>query len=455
MAATFLDSTVFGGLWKSQALAALFEEQARTAAWLEILAVLAECQAEVSLIPEPAARAVAAACRALPVDAALLEELRAERQASSHSTAGLIRAVVARCPGEAGQWVYYGATVQDLSDTWMMMTLGRARALLASGLAGIDATLTTLAARHRDTAMLGRTHGQAGLPITFGLKVAGWGQEVRRHRVRLREQAPRLDQGQLSGGTGSMAAFGPRALELAERFCHRLGLAAPLLPWTASRDVLCEWGGLLTLVTGTADRIGHEVMNLARSEIGELWEGQAPGVIGSITMPHKRNPESAEHLGTLARLVRHGAAVLAEGLVHDHERDGRAWKAEWQVLPEITLMAGRAVELLAGLLAGLEVHPARMRENLEATSGGALSEPVMLALAPRLGRARAHQLLLRLAGEAAAAGQRFDEAIRGAPEIAAVLPAAALAEALDPARQLGQCGALVDRFVAAADGVRR
>ena len=451
MATTILDSTVYGSLWASSTLAPLFEEAARTRGWLEILAVLAEVQGEHQLIPASAARCIALACREIEVDGGFLEELRRGREVSGHSTAGLLRAVATRCPAEAGEWVHYGATVQDVTDTWLMRTLAVARRFFAEQLLAIDASLSQQAARHRDTLMLGRTHGQPGCPITFGFKAAGWVAEVRRHRTRLTELRPRLEVGQLAGGVGNLSALGPRGLAVQATFCARLGLAAPAFTWTASRDVLAEWGSLLTLICGTADRIGHEIYNLQRSEIGELSEAPAAGVIGSITMPHKRNPESCEQLGSLSRVVRHLAACLTEGLVHDHERDGRSWKVEWHVVPELTLLAGRAVELLSALSRSLVVDPARMLQNLEATGGMVLSEALMLALAARTGRESAHRLVFELAGQAREGGLSLFQAARASAEISARLSDAELCELFDYRRHTGLCGALVDRLLAAKE----
>ena len=369
MAASMIDSTVFGGLWSRAEVKALFDEAPRTKAWLEIVAVLAEVEAEHQFIPAEAARAIAEACRSLVIDDAFLDEVRRGREASGHSTQGLIRAVQARLAPAAAQWVYAGATVQDVTDTWLAMALREARRIVGRDLEAVDGSLAGLARRHRDTGMAGRTHGQQGLPITFGFKVATWLAELRRHRCRLREIATRMDVAQLCGGVGSVSSFGPRGLDVQRRFAERLGLRAPVASWTSSRDVFAEWCTWLTLVTGMADRIGHEVCNLQRTEISEVKEGFVAGSVGSITMPHKRNPEIGEHLGTLSRVVRHLGAAMQEGLVHDHERDGRSWKTEWHAIPEATMLASRAIELLGELVSRLEVDAGRMRANLDAAGG--------------------------------------------------------------------------------------
>lgn len=447
-----IDSLIYQNSWGTAELRALFDDVPRTRAWLEILAVLAETQAEFGLIPADAARDVAATCRTVELDAAFFEEVRAGFEATNHSTLGLIRALQRRCPGDSGEWVYYGATVQDLTDTWMMLVLRQVRAIVERELAEIEAHLRRLAAGHRDTLMVGRTHGQPGLPITFGFKAAGWAAEVRRHRQRLAELAPRMDIGQLAGGVGSLSSLGPRGLELQARFLARLGLRPAAISWTTARDVLAEWFNLLALIAGTGDKIGHEVYNLQRPEIGEVSEGFVTGTVGSITMPHKRNPELAEHLGTLARVIRHHAALMAESLVHDHERDGRSWKAEWAILAETCLAAGKHLALLRALVAGLIVHADRMRANLEATGGFVLSEALMLALAAKMGKQGAHTLVYEVAMAARAAGRPLKEAVLDEPAVRVHLSAEEIEALFDYRRHTGQCGAMVDRVLAELAG---
>jgi adenylosuccinate lyase len=183
------------------------------------------------------------------------------------------------------------------------------------------------------------------------------------------------------------------------------------VPWLTSRDRVAEFGLLLAMICATLGRVGGEVYELARAEIGELREGTRPGVVGSITMPHKRNPEASEHLDTLARLSRSSAAVLLESMVQVHERDGRGWKAEWAAFPEVCLLASAALRLGNEIVAGLEVDAEAMRANVDARRGYLASEAVLAALAPSLGKHRAQALLQDALAEAQARGVSFVDAI--------------------------------------------
>lgn len=387
MGARITDSALYGHLWGTDELRAIFEEPARIQSWLEILAELAGVQAELGLIPEEAAEAIAGSARADLLD---LDLVVRETRATGHSTLGLIRGLQEVLPSEAREWVYYGATVQDLTDTWTALAMRRVGGIVWRDLRIVEASLLDLAEAHRDTVMAGRTHGQIGSPITFGFKAAGWADEVRRHLDRLRELPGRCLVGQLGGGVGSLAFFGEQGIELRRRFCERLGLADPGISWTSSRDRVEEFAHLLALVAATLGRIGNEVYELQRPEIGELREPAGDAGVGSITMPHKRNPEMSEHLVTLARLVRSSASVILEGTITEHERDGRAWKAEWVAFPEVCLLTGTALQFACTILGGLEVDDAAMRRNLD---GWEVSERALSLLAPFMGKHNAQSKL--------------------------------------------------------------
>lgn len=450
MSAHPADSAIFGHLWATPELHALFDDAGRTQAWLDVLAALAEAQAEQGLVPVEAAATIRAHARVELLD---LDEVGAQTRATGHSTLGLIRALQTVLPEPAREWVYYGATVQDVTDTWFALATRAVLDVLDRDLHRCATACVELARRHRDTLMCGRTHGQPGLPITFGFKAAVWASELGRHRERVAQARPRLVVAQLGGALGTMDFWGDAALPLLDGFAARLGLGVPDVPWITARDRVAEFATLLALVTATLSKIGNEVYELQRPEIGELAEPVTPGQVGSITMPHKRNPELAEHLDTLARVVRANAGIAVEGMVALHERDGRGWKAEWLLLPESSLLAGAALGVAARLLEGLHVHAGRMRANLDAQRGYVLSEPVLRVLAARLGKHAAREAVHAATTAGLAAGVDLGEALRAAGLVGpGGIDEAELAAALDPVRALGAATTFIDRVVAAARG---
>ena len=412
------------------------------------MVVLAETEAEFGLIPTKAARQMAETYQSLQLDEAFFSEVHEGFEQSNHSLLGLIRALQNRSPEDSGEWWCYGATVQDITDTHTARLLLIVLEKFSSRFDKLTGLLMELVCNYLDTPMCGRTHGQPGLPITFGFKAAGWLDELHRHRLRLVDIKSRIAVGQLAGGVGSLSSFGPDALDLQQHFLQKLGLTEPPISWTASRDRLAEWLNLLMMIAATADRIGHEVYNLQRPEIGELSEGFVSGTVGSITMPQKRNPEISEHLGTLSRFVRHHAGYMNENLVHDHERDGRSWKGEWAILPGSCLAVGKSLSLLETLLENLQVNEDNMLNNLLATKGFVQAEQVMLTLAPRLGKQSAHELVYSVAMAASEQGVSLKQALLAEPGIVSELGNAAIERLFDVKLSTGCCAQMADQVLA-------
>ena len=440
------DSALYRHLWGTDEARAILGEDGRLRGWLEVLVTLARVQAAAGLIPAAAAQKIAEHARAARIDLAYAAE---QTRLSSHSMLGLIRAVQAVLPEQAREYVYAGATVQDVTDTWTALALRRIGGIAWRDLRRIEARLLDLATEHRDTVMAGRTHGQPGSPVTFGWKAASWADEIRRHLDRLRDGAPRWLVGQLGGGSGSLVFYGDQGLAVRARFCAELGLADPGISWLTARDRGAEFAQLLALICGTLARIGGEVYELARPEIGELREAAAPGTVGSITMPHKRNPEASEHLDTLARLTRASAAVMTEAVVQQHERDGRGWKAEWVAWPETCLLASAALDTAVGLTEGLAVDAEAMRRNLARHGGYPASERALALLTRRLGAREAQARLQQVLGQARAEDLTAEQALArsalfGADEVTA------LSAGPDP----GSCPQMTDLVVARARAAR-
>ena len=440
------DSALYAHLWGTTEARAILGEEGRLAGWLEVIAALARAQAAAGVIPARAAALITEHARPDRIDLGYAAE---QTRMAAHSMLGLIRALRAALPSDAAEYVYVGATVQDITDTATALALRGIGGLAWRDLRRIEELLLEAAVAHRSTVMAGRTHGQQGSPVTFGWKAASWADEIRRHLDRLVQGAPRWLVGQLGGGTGSLVYYGGRGLEVRARFCAELGLADPVISWLSARDRIAEFGQVLALVCGTLTRIGGDVYELQRPEIGELAEPAAAGTVGSITMPHKRNPEASEHLDTLARLARANASVLAEGVAAQHERDGRGWKAEWVALPEVCLLTCTALDVAIGLLSGLEVCPEAMARNLERGGGYSVSERALAALAPRLGKHRAQAELGMALAAGAASGVTAERALVTArlctPEEAAELTARP---------DTGACEEMTDLVVARARAAR-
>lgn len=430
-----IDSAIFGHQWSTPESRAIFAEAARVARWLEIVIGLAEAQAECGLIPRRAAEDIAGLRNAeLSID-----DIAARTRTTSHSTLGMIQALRELLPGESAQYVYYGATVQDVTDTSQVLELRAVGSLLWRDFRRLEESLLELAVQHRSTPMAGRTHGQLGSPISFGFKVASWADELGRHLQRLQEGRARWLVGQLGGAVGTLAFFGDRALDVRAAVCRRLSLGEPDISWLSARDRIAEFANVAAMSTASLARIANEVYVLQRREIGELAERSRSATVASITMPHKRNPETSEQIVTLARLVRAQAGILTDTMVQEHERDGRNWKAEWVVFPELSHFALAATAMAAELLAGLEIDTAAMARNLAVVSA---SEHLLKVISARLGKHRAQELLQEAYREAREQNRPLEDLLDG------VATDAELAEL--SCRDLGASGRMVDRVVESA-----
>ncbi|MBI2322308.1 MAG: adenylosuccinate lyase [Chloroflexi bacterium] len=445
MPSSVVDSALLRDLYGTEEMRRIFADESLVQRWLDVEAALAQAEAEFGVIPAWAAVEIGRQARVELLD---LTAIKREIDRTGHAIVAFIRVFQALCEGEAGQYIHWGATTQDIIDSATVLQLGDACQVIVRELRDIEGLLIDLAERHRDTIMAARTHGQQALPTTFGFKVAGWMREIRRHLVRCGELRPRLLVGQLGGAVGTMASFGPQALEVQRRTLEILGLGVPDVTWHASRDRFAELANVLALVAGTLARIGNEVYELQKTEFGELEEPFAPGKVGSSTMPHKRNPQLCEAVVFTARTVQQNAGLMLAAMVQEHERDTRLWRLEWHLLPESCIMLGAALHKTRLILGGLRVNTTRMRENLDLLRGLLLSEAVMLALAERVGRQEAHEIVYEVAMPAFERGAHLADALAADPRVIRHLDRAAIAELLRPERYLGLAPQLVDELVA-------
>jgi len=444
MGISVFDMMALQHLWSSEELRAIFTEENRVGKWLEFEAALAAAQARLDIIPEPAARAIAAQARVENID---LVEMGAGMRRTKHSLVPMLRQLQAHV-GADGEWVHYGATTQDVLDTGLVLQLRQAHRIFIRDIKAIGRELARLAETHRDTIMVGRTHGVQALPITFGHKCAIWLDEMSRHHARLKECEPRVFVGMLVGAVGTQASLGPQAREVECLTLESLGLAVPDISWAPARDRFAEYANLLAILGGTLSKIGNELFNMQRNELAEVEEEFTEGKLGSSTMPHKRNPVAAETLTGLSRALRYNAALMTEAMVAEHERDGVAWKTEWKALPECCLIAGGMLFQAVRLLAGLKVDADAMARNLDCMRGYLLTERVMLELGRKVGKQTAHELLYQASMHGIANKLDFAQAMMQHAEIRHALSESEILDLTDPSGYLGQAGASVDRTLA-------
>ncbi|OLF17058.1 3-carboxy-cis,cis-muconate cycloisomerase [Actinophytocola xanthii] len=406
-------------------------------AMLEAEAALASAQADVGLVERSVADEIAGACDPARFDVAQLGRDAAD---SGNPAAPLARALTALVSADAARYVHFGATSQDVVDTAAMLVSRRAvSAVLVDVWACCDA-LGSLCAEHRDTVQAGRTLLQQALPTTFGLTVAGWLSSLGAAGRALAGVRPAA---QLGGAVGTLASLGEAGPAVLAKYARRLGLAEPDMPWHTDRGRVLDLATGLGRVSASVGKIAGDVVLLAQTEVGELSEVAGPGVGGSSTMPHKRNPVAAVAARAAAAQAPGMVATLLANSGHEHQRAAGAWHAEWRPLTELLAATGSAVWWLRTSVSRLAVHPDRMRENLARTGGALLAERVTTELTPRVGRLVAHDAV----AECVRAGG--DLAQRLAEHPALGLDRERAAELLDPAGYLGAAGEFVDRALAA------
>lgn len=446
MAVGMFDS-FFTRYWFSDAAKAIWSDHATLQAWLDVEAALARAQAELGLVPPEAAQTIEAKARAELFD---LDRLAMDIGHVQHPLVPVLRQLESLCGEPAAGFIHWGATTQNIFDTAAALQLRQSHALLVERVDAAAAAMSELAVRYRDTLQAGRTHGQHALPMTFGFKVAGWLEEVRRHRARLLGQESQVFVAYLGGAIGTFAAMGGQGRAVQARMADILGLAPATIPMRSSFDRIAGYVSTLGLLAATSEKIAQDVVFMQRSEIGEAEEAFYTGKVGSSTMAQKRNPATALLLISLTRMARSRVALALESMVRMDEGDSSASNVADTLLPEAAILAVSIGEKLAQLMGGLVVCPEAMRRNLDLSGGRILSEAVMMRLAEHIGRHHAHHVLYEAAQRSAAERTAFATALAEHPAMRDAAAGLDLPSLLHPAAYLGEAGACVDDVVAAS-----
>ncbi|MGF3026739.1 3-carboxy-cis,cis-muconate cycloisomerase [Methylobacterium aquaticum] len=441
---TVIDSLLFRDAFGTPAVRAIFSDHALIQRYVEVEVALAKAEAACGIIPTEAADQIAANCNFDTLD---FDLLRHETDTVGYPILPLVHQLVKQC-GEAGRYVHWGATTQDIMDTANVLQIRAGLDLVAADVDALRAILADLSRRHRDTPMAGRTHLQQALPVTFGYKTAIWLAALDRHAERLAQVRPRVLVGSFAGAAGTLASLGVHGLAVQEALCRELGLGVPVSTWHVARDGFAEVVNLLALITGSLGKIALDVMIMASTEFAEVYEPFVTGRGASSTMPQKRNPISSELMLAASKGVRQQAGLMLDAMVQDFERATGPWHAEWMAIPESFVLAAGALHQAKFALGGLIVDEAQMRKNLGISRGLIVAEAVMMALAPHTGRQQAHDLVYAACRVVDEQGGTLAEALAAVPEVAAHFDRAAIDRLTDPANYLGSAPQMVDRVLA-------
>jgi 3-carboxy-cis,cis-muconate cycloisomerase len=415
---------------------------------LDFEAGLARAEAAVGVIPGHTVEPIAKACRTESFDLAQLAEAATRSGNLAIPMVKALTAAVAKGNAEAGRYVHWGATSQDVIDTATMLSLRGGIDVLLADLDRAINGFADLARRHRHTAVVARTWLQHALPMPFGLKLAEYAAALHRSRLRLKRLREETLALQFGGAAGTLAALGDKGLAVAEALSRELRLTLPEAPWHTHRDRIAEAASVFAIVTGTCGKIARDTSLMMQTDVGEAFEPAGEGRGGSSTMPHKRNPIAAATALGAATMAPNLAATIFAAQVQDHERSAGPWHAEWPTLPTLMLVTSGALAAIVDLAEGLEVDVARMRENLDATEGLIMAEAIAFALAEKIGKADAHHLVEAASKKAVADKKHLRDVLMNDLKVTAQLPREKIVALFEPMAYQGASQALIDRLLA-------
>jgi adenylosuccinate lyase len=415
-------------------VASLFTRENRWQARLDVEAALALAEADAGLIPAESARAISLTARIEKLD---VKRVLAATAEASHPLVPLIEEFARVVGSKHGGWVHWGATTQNITQTADVLVLRDAHHVLLGLLGRVLRSAGALADASAELPMAGRTHSQHAVPVTFGFKVAVWIDQLVAHAARLERLDDRLFCVLMGGAAGTFASFGEVGREVEAGVARRLGLHPMRVPSRAVNDGIVELVLVLAQLAGTIGKIGRDLYSLMQPEVAEASEPVPDGVVGSSTMPHKRNPQLALDMMTMSSELRALAAPALESMLHDQEANGAMTALLEDVSASAAVLAGDMLARLDVVMDGLELDPQRMRANIRLSEGMIGSESLMLALGEKIGRQRAHEVVFEVAQDAATSDTPFIELLRRDPVVGATFSDAELRELLDPSRYLG------------------
>ncbi|HIQ32342.1 MAG TPA: adenylosuccinate lyase [Methanothermococcus okinawensis] len=431
----------------SEEMKRIWDEESRLEKMLKVEGAIAKAQGELGIIPKEAAEEI---CRKASIKYVKLERVKEIEREIKHDVMAMVKALAEVCEGDAGEYVHFGVTSNDIVDTAQSLQFKETVDILLKKLEELKEELLKKAEEHKYTVCVGRTHGQHAIPTTYGMRFALWASEIQRHIDRLKECRERLCVSKVTGAVGTMAALGEKGMEVHRRVGEILGLTPVLISnQVVQRDRHGEFLALLALIAQTLNKIGVTVRNMQRTEIGELEEEFDPEKqVGSSTMPHKRNPITFEQICGLSRVIKANALAGFDNIPLWEERDLTNSSAERCILPESCVLLDHILNLSIKGIRNLKVNKENVKKNLELTKGLIMAERVMMALARKgMGRQRAHEIVRRCAMKAYQEGRHLKDVLREEEEVMKYLSEEELEELFNYSTYIGLAPEIVDNVI--------
>lgn len=440
-----LDSILLQNNFSTPEIRLIWSDENKVSKQLAVEVALAKIEGELGIIPKTAAQQIIEKAKVEHLNLLALQKESAQKR---HSLIALIHALQELVGTEAGEYVHYGVTTQDIVDTGIMLQTKEAYDVIVQHSKALIQTVAALPQKHRSTLMMGRTHGIHAIPITFGVKLAIWLDELLRNHKRLRQlECNEVFVGSISGAVGTYAAFDGRGIEVERLTLAELGLVVPNISWQPSRDRFSEFATTLGIYAGTLGKIGHELFTLMKTEINEIHEPFRKGEIGSSTMPQKRNPALIEGVASLTQPIFSDDSVILQSMLIDGERDAIHWRNEWVALPEITSYLDAQLVQLTYILSELEVNTVQMRKNLDIQGSLPYSERIMFKLGKVIGKQTAHELVYQAAMKAIENHDDFISLLYQEPTVSTHFSKETIQSWIVPENNIGENLAKVDDVV--------
>ncbi|KIW11397.1 3-carboxy-cis,cis-muconate cycloisomerase [Exophiala spinifera] len=446
MSVSALDSRVFRNLFGTQEIRGVFTDEAYVSRLIETEAALARAESAVGVIPGDAGGVITRALENVKID---FDRLSSETDIVGYPVLPLVRQLVEQTPPEHAKYIHWGATTQDIMDDASVLQIRQGLKIVRRELELLRDVLAKLAEKYKDTPMAGRTHLQHALPCTFGYKCAVYLSSIIRHLQRLTEIESRALMVQFGGAAGTLASLGTSSdgIKVRAALARELSLVDPPITWHVARDNVAEILNFLALLGGTLGKIAYDLIVMSSNELGEVSEPFVPHRGASSTMPQKRNPISSEVILAASKLLRANAGLGLDAMVVDFERASGPWHLEWVAIPEAFVLGVGSLHQANFALGGLVVNAGAMSSNLHSTRGLIVGEAVMMSLAPRVGRQKAHDIVYDACRVAIETDTKLADVLKQDKDVMVALDATKVEELCDPLNYLGASQLMVDRVL--------